>query len=189
MKILVLKTILNALPLVINLTAKKHESVRKHLQGKNITVEIGLRDGRVVRHFIFRGGKVTGRAGPAPNADAQMAFKSVDTALAVMRPNPDYAVVLDALKNFKATAAGRDDAVVWFGQLMNLVTSSRWKYGATMRDGTTRYTNLSNGGPLYVYVKNGKIVRTTPIDETLYGYQYSLQCFIFKATHQSKAFY
>jgi trimethylamine-N-oxide reductase (cytochrome c) len=27
-----------------------------------------------------------------------------------------------------------------------------------------RYTNLTNGGPLYVFVRAGKIVRTTPID-------------------------
>jgi molybdopterin guanine dinucleotide-containing S/N-oxide reductase-like protein len=164
MKILALKAILNALPLVINQMAKKHESVRKHLHGKNVTVEIGLRDGRVTRHFIFRGGKVVGRPGPEANADAHLMFKSVDTALAVMRPNPDYAVVLDALKNFKATASGRDDSIVWFGQLMNLVASSSWKFGALMGDGTTRYTNLTNGGPLYVYVRDGKIVRTTPID-------------------------
>ena len=33
-----------------------------------------------------------------------------------------------------------------------------------MPDGTMRYCNMTNGGPLFVYVKDGKIVRTTPID-------------------------
>src|SRR5262249_47044742 len=27
-----------------------------------------------------------------------------------------------------------------------------------------RYCNMANGGPLFVYVKDGKIIRTTPID-------------------------
>ncbi len=27
-----------------------------------------------------------------------------------------------------------------------------------------RYCNMANGGPLFVYVKDGKIVRTTPIE-------------------------
>ena len=33
-----------------------------------------------------------------------------------------------------------------------------------MPDGTLRYCNMTNGGPLFVYVKDGKIVRITPID-------------------------
>ena len=33
-----------------------------------------------------------------------------------------------------------------------------------MPDGTMRYCNMTNGGPLFVYVKDGKIVRMTPID-------------------------
>ena len=27
-----------------------------------------------------------------------------------------------------------------------------------------RYCNMTNGGPVFVYVKDGKIVRMTPID-------------------------
>ena len=27
-----------------------------------------------------------------------------------------------------------------------------------------RYCNMANGGPFFVYVKDGKIIRTTPID-------------------------
>ncbi len=33
-----------------------------------------------------------------------------------------------------------------------------------MPDGTTRYTTCTNGGPLFVFVKDGRIVRITPID-------------------------
>ena len=38
------------------------------------------------------------------------------------------------------------------------------RYGTPMPDGTTRYTTCTNGGPLYVFVKDGRIVRITPID-------------------------
>ena len=30
-----------------------------------------------------------------------------------------------------------------------------------MGDGVTRYTNGTNSGPIFVYVKDGKILRTT----------------------------
>ena len=33
-----------------------------------------------------------------------------------------------------------------------------------MGNGVMRYTNGTNGGPIFVYVKDGKILRTTPID-------------------------
>jgi len=33
-----------------------------------------------------------------------------------------------------------------------------------LRDGTTRYTTNGNGGPMFVYVEDDKIIRITPID-------------------------
>ena len=33
-----------------------------------------------------------------------------------------------------------------------------------MPDGTMRYCNMTNGGPVFIYVKDGKIIRMTPID-------------------------
>ena len=59
---------------------------------------------------------------------------------------------------------GKDDLIVWFMQLLNRLPSMGLQYGRRMKDGTTRFTTNTNGGPLFVYVKEGKIVRTTPID-------------------------
>ena len=42
--------------------------------------------------------------------------------------------------------------------------SAGWKIGQKMPNGETRLVNNTNGGPVYVYVKDGKIVRTTPIE-------------------------
>src|SRR5437879_12662921 len=40
------------------------------------------------------------------------------------------------------------------------------KIGTRMDDGSMRYCNMTNGGPVFIYVKDGKIVRMTPIDLT-----------------------
>jgi trimethylamine-N-oxide reductase (cytochrome c) len=40
------------------------------------------------------------------------------------------------------------------------------KYGKKLRRGVTRYCNMTNGGPVFVDVKDGKIIRLTPIDLT-----------------------
>ena len=36
-------------------------------------------------------------------------------------------------------------------------------FGKELEDGTKLYTNCTTGGPLFVYVKDGKIVRLEPI--------------------------
>lgn len=164
MKKIILSSLLKALPLIIGQAARKHAAVRDKLKSKDMVLQISLRDRSIARHLIVRDGRVSGRPGYHPKPDAAMTFKTVETALAMMKPNPDYGVVIDALKNFKVVASGRDDCLVWFGQLMNMVTSAGWKYGTRLRDGTTRYTNLTNGGPVHVYVKDGRIIRTTPVD-------------------------
>jgi hypothetical protein len=40
------------------------------------------------------------------------------------------------------------------------------KIGTRLPDGTMRYCNMTNGGPVFVYVKDDKIIRMTPIDFT-----------------------
>jgi len=164
MKNLMFASILKALPLVINMAARKHESVRQHLAGKKLVVQIGLKDGSIARHFVIAEGKVRGHKGRASKPDAAMTFKDVDLAMDFLKPNPDSLVVIDAMKNFKVTAQGEDSILTWFGSLMNLINTSNWEAGVKMEDGSMRYANLTNGGPLFVYVKDGKIIRTTPID-------------------------
>lgn len=164
MKTFALRSILLALPIVIRSAAHKHQSVRQKLRAGKCVMQIGLRDGSIVRHLMFANGAITARWGKHPRPDAEMVFATADTALAMMRPNPDYGVVIDALKNFKATARGEDRWIVWFGQLMHLVNSAGWAYGTPLKDGTVRYTNLTNGGPLHVDVRDGRIVRTLPIE-------------------------
>ena len=159
-----LRGVLTALPLLIGQAARRHECVRKHLQRENGVIQVRLRDRSISRHLTFRDGKVRAGWGVHPAPDAEMVFVSLTTALAMLKPDPDQAVVIDALKNFKATAGGSDRHLVWFGELMHLIGTSSWKYGRRLRDGTTRYTNLTNGGPIHVDVKEGRIVRTVPIE-------------------------
>ena len=71
---------------------------------------------------------------------------------------------IDAAKNFKVTLDGPDDLAVWFMATLARLQTVTWKAGTDMGDGVVRYTNGTNGGPVFVYVKDGKIVRTTPID-------------------------
>jgi trimethylamine-N-oxide reductase (cytochrome c) len=164
MKGIILRIILLALPLVFGAAAVVYPKVRAKLRERNLIVQIRLRDGSVARHYVIRGGKITGHSGLHSKPDTVLSFKNVDVALDFLNLNPNGLVLVDGLKNFKATATGRDEDLIWFNTLVNLIKTSMWNYGTRMRDGTMRYANLTNGGPIFVYVKNGKIIRTTPID-------------------------
>jgi trimethylamine-N-oxide reductase (cytochrome c) len=164
MKRLLLRAILLALPLIIGKAARGHAKVRQKLNAGDCVVQLRLRDGSLCRHYVFKNGVIRAQWTRHPAPDCEMVFASVPTALAMMKPNPDYAVLIDALKNFKATAGGVDRYTVWFGQLMHLVGTAGWAYGKALRGGVMRYTNLTNGGPIHVDVKDGRILRTLPLE-------------------------
>lgn len=107
-KRLALRVIMTALPTIIRTAAKKHKAVREHLETSDCVLQIRLRDGSLARHYVFHGGTIEAHWGVHPRPDTEMSFASVDTALALMNPDPDHAVIIDALKNFKAMAGGSD---------------------------------------------------------------------------------
>ena len=164
MKRLLLKTILFALPKVLGFTARKHPQFRARLRQRNCTAYIGLQDGSIGRFLEIRGGKVIARAGKAADADVSMLFKDLPTALKFLSPNPDMGEIVHAAKNFKVVAKGPDPLVVWFTQTLNLSQTVGLEMGRPMRDGTRRYTTCTNGGPLFIHVKDGRIQRVTPLE-------------------------
>ena len=59
---------------------------------------------------------------------------------------------------------GPDELVVWFRETLGMLYMLGDQYGTDMGGGVTRFTSNTNGGPVFVYVKAGKIIRLTPID-------------------------
>ena len=161
---LVLRIVLRALGPMLNGAAKKHPHFRSTLARHDAVIQIQLRDGSISRHFTVVGGKVSSRAGMADRPQVVMSFKDVATALAVMSPNPDMGKVVHAAKNFKIIVMGPDHLATWWMQALNAMAKAGLQFGTPMPDGTQRYTNLTNGGPLFVYVQGGRIVRVTPIE-------------------------
>jgi trimethylamine-N-oxide reductase (cytochrome c) len=149
---------------MINRAAGTRPQFRTMLSEHDLVAQIQLRDGSIARHYIIKSGKASSRAGPHARPDVVMSFKDVATALAMMKPKPEMGEVVHAAKNFKVIVMGPDPLCVWFMQLLNAMNSAGLQRGTPMPDGTTRCTMVTNGGPLFVYVKGGRIIRTTPID-------------------------
>jgi len=164
MKRQVLKTILFALPKVLDLTARRFPAYRERLKERNLVAWIGLMDQSMGRVIEFRNGRIRSRAGKHPRPDVRMAFKDVATALKFLSPSPDQGEIIHAAKNFKVVTEGEDELLVWLMQTLSMMRTVGLPMGTPMRDGTRRYTTCTNGGPLFVYVKDDRIVRVTPIE-------------------------
>ena len=160
----VLKVILLGIPLLISRTARKHPEFQRTLRQHNCVIQIKLRDESIARYFVFQNGTVKSRAGVHSNPDASVIFKDVSTALTFLKPPLNQAEIVHAAKNFRVVTPGRSEILVWFMQMMYRTQTIGLRYGTALANGVTRYTTGTNGGPLYVYVKDGRILRTTPID-------------------------
>lgn len=164
MKRLLLKTILFAMPRVLNRSARRHPQVARRMAAQRCTVQVMLKDRSIARWYAFSGRQVTTGTGIKQDADVRMVFKDVETALTFLRPDPDRAEIIHAAKNFRVEVQGDDEKAVWFMQLMNSMSTAGLTFGTIMPDGSRRLTTNTNGGPMFVYVKEGRILRMTPID-------------------------
>ena len=164
MKRVLFRTVLFGLGPLLDRAARHRPAFRAFAKRHDAVAQIQLKDGSIGRWFEVRAGRIRSHAGLHPNPDIRMMFKDVDTALTMMKPNADMGEVVHAAKNFKVMVVGPDPLCVWWMQLLNLSQTSALQMGTPLPGGVTRYTMLTNGGPLFVHVKDGRIVRTAPIE-------------------------
>ena len=180
--------ILFAIVQVLRVTARRYPMFRARLKEKNMVAQLQLMDGSVGRFIEFKNGKIRSRAGIHPDPDVKIAFKTKDVALKMLSPKQDFLFNIDAVKNFKMVLTGPDDLSSWLAETISMAQSIGWKYGEDQGDGVTRYTNNTNGGPVHVYVKGGKILRITPIeftDEDARGWSITARGRTFRPPHQA----
>jgi trimethylamine-N-oxide reductase (cytochrome c) len=144
--------------------ARKYPAFARRLAEKDLTVQIRTFDGAVARHLTFAGGKVASARGLHPRPDVTIGVATAALGARLFVPWVDHLERIEAMKNFNFTADGPDELVVWFTQTLTTMMTLGWEYGTVVGDGTKRYVTNTNGGPLFVYVKDGKIVRLTPIE-------------------------
>lgn len=162
------KVILFLLAKSIKRTAKQYPAFREHLKEKRLTVQLRNRDGTIGRYYSFMDGELISRAGVHPNPDVDLFWETADLGAELLTHPVNWQARVDAMKNFRVGMAGPDELTDWFMETVSLVQSADivygGRYGTDMGDGVKRYVNNTNGGPVFVYVKDGRILRITPIE-------------------------
>ena len=159
-----LSLILLGLSWLLKFQAWRHPKYRARLKEKNLTAQFIARDEEIGRWFQFEDGRITSGSGVRKDADVTVAFKNAAVGAGLLMPPINWLDQINAQKEFLLTVEGEDGLANWFAQTVMMAQSAGFKYGTPMPDGSMRYCNMTNGGPVFVYVKDGKIVRMTPID-------------------------
>ena len=149
----------------MNLTAARHPAFAARLAGRDRVVQLRMRDARgPARHFRFGSARVRSSPGLHGKPDVVLTFKNEATAWRIFKPGAKRGDAVNFAKNFAVEVTGDDELACWFTETLSLMRSVGWKIGVDVGHGETRYCNATNSGPVFVYVKDGKIVRVTPID-------------------------
>ena len=140
----------------------RYPAFRARLKEKNFTAVIRCKDKTVARWYKFGGSGYSSGAGAPDKPDVVMTFKTPAIAVKLLLPPIDQLEQINALKDFVITLEGPEDESNWFTQTIVKTQTIGWKYGIDLGNGVMRYTQMTNGGPVFAYVKEGKIIRITP---------------------------
>jgi molybdopterin guanine dinucleotide-containing S/N-oxide reductase-like protein len=156
--------ILFGLSWLLRVTSWLYPKFLARLKEKNFVAQLRTRNGKVGRWFQFKDGKIISRSGIHPDAEVVLTFKDAKTAAKLLMPPIDQLEQINALRDFYISLEGPDELTNWFTQTILMTQTIGWKLGTPQGNGVMRYTNMTNGGPLFVYVKDDKIIRMTPIE-------------------------
>src|SRR5689334_16426093 len=159
-----LPLILFGMAQLLTRAAQRHPHFSRRLEEHDFVAQIMARDEGIGRWFKFKRGIVTSRAGLHEEPDIKLLFKNASAAASLLTPPINWLDQINAQKDFVLTVEGPERLTNWFAQTLMMSQSAGLKYGTKLRGGVTRYCNMTNGGPVFVYVKEGKILRMTPID-------------------------
>jgi trimethylamine-N-oxide reductase (cytochrome c) len=150
----------------LRLQAVRYPEFAKRLKEKNFTAQMKVADNSAGRWFAFEDGKVRSGKGVRAGAEVVMTFATAELGAKLLTPPIDQLDQIEAIKNFQLMLDGPDELTLWFTQTIMLMKQQGLEWGTAMPDGTTRFVSHTNGGPMFVFVKDGKVVRLTPIEFT-----------------------
>jgi hypothetical protein len=151
-----LTLILFGLSLLMKFQAWRHPAYRERLKEKNLTAQFIARDEEIGRWFRLTDGRITSGSGVLKDADVTVAFKNATLGAGLLTPPINWLDQINAQKEFALSVEGDDGLVNWFAQTVMMAQSAGTKFGTPMPDGSIRYCNMANGGPLFVYVRTAR---------------------------------
>lgn len=153
-----------ALVQALRLNARRDTNFAARLAEKDLVAQFRVLETGTCRQIGFHGGRVRTTARRHPRPDVEVWFKDDRAAMQMLSLKQDHLANIHGMKNFRIGLEGPDELTAWFMETLQMLRHTGWRFGEEMQGGVRRYTNNTNGGPVHVYVKDGKILRITPIE-------------------------
>jgi anaerobic selenocysteine-containing dehydrogenase len=159
-----LPIILFGVPQRLKHAARRNPDFKARLKEHNFIAQIMARDELIGRWIAFSNGVVTSGSGLHEKPGIKLIFNDAKIAASLLTPPINWPALISAQKDLVLTVEGEERLTNWFAQTLMMSQSAGLQYGRKLRRGVTRYCNMTGGGPVFVDVKNGKIIRLTPIE-------------------------
>lgn len=156
--------VLYGLAQTLRFMAKRHPSFARRLAERDLRAQVRTADDKVGRLYVLSGGRIESHRGVHARRDITVTVQNAAVGLNLFKLKVDHLERIEAIKNFQLLADGPDELMVWFMQTLGQVFTLGWEFGTDVGNGVRRYTSNTNGGPMFVYVKDDKILRVTPIE-------------------------
>ncbi|MCC6487238.1 MAG: molybdopterin-dependent oxidoreductase, partial [Candidatus Hydrogenedentes bacterium] len=162
------EVILTGLYTYLRYMAWRYPEFRARVSERNLIAQIRVREENVGRWYSFTGGRIRSRSGIHAKPDVVITYESAQLAAQLLTPPVDWLLQISAAKNYDLRVEGDEAEAYWFAQVLWAAQRTGWRFGTTVKDAAgeavIRYTSMTNGGPCFVYVKDERILRITPID-------------------------
>ena len=156
---------------LLNALASAAPEYKKEVSKYDAKILLRLQDSSQGRLLAFCGGAVSGQdETESGQAGTEIVFDNGRTARDIISGymHGRAEAFVAAEKNGRIVIKGDGEIAVWLFSLLMKVSMFNTLYaggcGVEMPNGEMRYVSGTNGGPVFVYVKDGKIIRMTPID-------------------------
>src|SRR4029079_10702551 len=130
--------------------AGRHAAFRDRIKERNFVAQIMTRDEGMGRWFEFQDGRIRSGRGLHAKPDCKLMFKNAAVGAELLAPPINWLKQINAQKDFVLGVEGPEDLTNWFAQTIMMSQSAGLKYGTRMDDGTMRYCNMTNGGPVHI---------------------------------------
>src|SRR5580658_1008820 len=131
--------------------AHRHPDFNKRVQEHDLVAQIMTRDEGIGRWFEFKSGIIKSHAGLHDKPDIKLLFKNAKVAATLLTPPINWLDQINAQKDFVLGVEGPEHLTNWFAQTLMMSQTAGLQYGTKLRRGVTRYCNMTNGGPVFVY--------------------------------------
>ena len=144
---------------LLGLRSRRDPPLRRRLAEQDMVAQVRLEGRDIGRRFVIEGGRVSSKAGVHSSPDMTLSFRSAHPRQPPPAPPARSAGVPERRADRTDEAAGRRRVRRALHGSARSALSPPPAAGRQMPGGVTRYTSNTNGGPVFVDVKDGRILR------------------------------